>query len=239
MKVLTIKEPWASLIINGYKKYEFRSWKTNYRGKILIHAGKSIEKDMLIKFKNYNIECYKGAIIGEAFLTDCILVDDDFENKLLEIDPIVYGRENHEMKYAFKLENIVKYENPIYINGKLGLWNYERNDNMQNMRLNEEPFRKIKSGSKTIEIRLNDEKRSKLQIGDIIEFENRMSKEKIQVKVINLHFFKSFEDLYKKFDKVSLGYDEDDAAKASDMRKYYSKSDEEKYGVVGIEIMLL
>ena len=47
MKVLTIKQPWASLIINSYKKYEFRSWKTNYRGKILIHAGKTLEKDML------------------------------------------------------------------------------------------------------------------------------------------------------------------------------------------------
>ena len=37
MKALTIKEPWATLIIEGYKEYEFRSWKTNYRGKILIH----------------------------------------------------------------------------------------------------------------------------------------------------------------------------------------------------------
>lgn len=44
MKALTIKEPWATLIIEGYKEYEFRSWKTNYRGKILIHAGKSIDK---------------------------------------------------------------------------------------------------------------------------------------------------------------------------------------------------
>ena len=43
MKVLTIREPWASLIINGYKEYEFRSWKTNYRGKILIHAGLKLE----------------------------------------------------------------------------------------------------------------------------------------------------------------------------------------------------
>ena len=41
MKALTIKEPWATLIIDGYKKYEFRSWKTNYRGKLLIHAGMS------------------------------------------------------------------------------------------------------------------------------------------------------------------------------------------------------
>ena len=50
MKVLTIREPWASLIINGYKEYEFRSWKTNYRGKILIHTSSTIDKDMLDRF---------------------------------------------------------------------------------------------------------------------------------------------------------------------------------------------
>lgn len=66
MKVLTIKEPWATLIIDGYKKYEFRSWKLNYRGKILIHAGMSSESDMLEKFKNYDLLYSKGEIIGEA-----------------------------------------------------------------------------------------------------------------------------------------------------------------------------
>lgn len=45
MKVLTIRQPWASLIMNGYKRFEFRSWKTKYREDILIHAG-----------KQYNIE---------------------------------------------------------------------------------------------------------------------------------------------------------------------------------------
>lgn len=74
MKVLTIKEPWASLIIEGYKKYEFRSWKTTYRGKILIHAGLNIEKDMLERFKDYELNCIKGAIIGEAELVDCVLI---------------------------------------------------------------------------------------------------------------------------------------------------------------------
>ena len=86
MKALTIKEPWATLIIDGYKKYEFRSWKTNYRGKILIHAGMSEEKDMLKKFKDYNLNCSKGMIIGEALLTDCILVTKEFEEELLKID---------------------------------------------------------------------------------------------------------------------------------------------------------
>lgn len=126
MKVLTIKNPWASLIIEGYKKYEFRSWKTNYRGKILIHAGLRLEKDMLSRFKDYNLDCINGAIIGEADLVDCILVDEAFSKKLRCIDPIVYGRSNHVENYAWKLENIKKYDEPIYIKGKLGLWNYQK-----------------------------------------------------------------------------------------------------------------
>lgn len=126
MKVLTIKEPWATLIIDGYKKYEFRSWKTNYRGKILIHAGMSLEKDMLKRFESYNLNCAKGAIIGEAELTDCILVDEELNKKLRAIDPIVYGRSNHVETYAWKLENIVKYSKPIPVKVKLGLWNYEK-----------------------------------------------------------------------------------------------------------------
>ena len=59
MRVLTIKEPWATLIIEEYKQYEFRSWKTNYRGKILIHAGMSLEKEYADKFKLYNLKYNK------------------------------------------------------------------------------------------------------------------------------------------------------------------------------------
>lgn len=124
MKALTIKEPWASLIIEEYKKYEFRSWKTNYRGKILIHSGMSVEKDMLSRFKDYDISINPGFIIGEATIVDCILVDEKFNNELRSIDSVVYGRSNHAETYAWKLENIVKYDKPIPCKGKLGLWNY-------------------------------------------------------------------------------------------------------------------
>lgn len=125
MKVLTIKEPWASLIIESYKKYEFRSWKTNYRGKILIHAGLSLEKDMEERFKCYNLNYECGNIIGEAEIVDCILVDEKFNHQLKEINSLVYAKSNHVEKYAWKLENIKKYDNPIPCKGKLGLWNYE------------------------------------------------------------------------------------------------------------------
>lgn len=125
MKVLTVKEPWASLIVNGYKKYEFRSWRTNYRGKILIHAGMSLEKKNVKRFEKYNLKYEKGAIIGEAKLVDCIPVNEEFENKLFSIDKIVYGKSEHPRKYAWKLENIKKYKDPIYVKGHLGLWNFE------------------------------------------------------------------------------------------------------------------
>lgn len=106
------------------------------------------------------------------------------------------------------------------------------------MNLNNEPFISIKSGSKTIEMRLYDEKRRLIKVGDTIEFTNRVTNEKITVKVIQLHIFNDFEELYKNFDKSSLGYKENEKACACDMNKYYSKEEQEKYGVVGIEIKL-
>lgn len=125
MKVLTIKEPWASLIISGYKEYEFRSWKTNYRGKILIHSGLSLERDNALKFKDYNLNYGRGEIIGEAILTDCIPVTKEFEDDLYKINPLVYGKSEHTRVYAWKLENIVMYEKRIPCKGRLGLWNYD------------------------------------------------------------------------------------------------------------------
>ena len=125
MKVLTVKEPFATLIIEGYKEYEFRSWKTNYRGKMLIHAGKGIDKEAYSRVKDYNLELKSGSIIGECVITDCILVDETLDSKLRKKNPIVY-KNNHVGMYAWKLGKIVKYEKDIPVKGKLGLWNYEK-----------------------------------------------------------------------------------------------------------------
>ena len=107
------------------------------------------------------------------------------------------------------------------------------------MRLKNKPFELIKSGTKNIELRLNDEKRQLINVGDAIEFENRTTLEKISVKVINLHKYNSFEELYKHFDKISIGYGEDQEANPKDMEQYYSKDEQNKYGVVGIELKLI
>lgn len=107
------------------------------------------------------------------------------------------------------------------------------------MKLHNQPFNSIKSGFKTIEMRLYDDKRRLIKIGDSIEFTNRITNEKLIVEVVNLHEFKNFEELYKKFDKVLLGYQENEEASPNDMNIYYSKEEQDKYGVVGIEIKII
>ncbi len=129
MKVITIKQPWATLIAEGYKEYEFRTWKTKYRGDILIHAGKGIDKKAMERFQYLNLEYPIGKIIAKATITDCIKVDNSLKEKLKEKDPIVYqGIINRTLidraEYGFKLENVIKIE-PIEINGKLSLWDYD------------------------------------------------------------------------------------------------------------------
>lgn len=104
------------------------------------------------------------------------------------------------------------------------------------MKLNNKPFINIKNGTKTIELRLNDEKRQLLKIKDTIEFTNRETLEQLLVEIKNLYHYPSFEELYKHFNKVSMGYEESDIADPKDMEEYYSKEEQEKYGVLGIEL---
>ena len=98
------------------------------------------------------------------------------------------------------------------------------------MKLDNEPFKAIKNGTKTLELRLNDEKRKLLTVGDYIEFTNRV------VKVIDLFKYNSFEELYKHFNKIEMGYSINEEANPKDMENYYSKEEQEKYGVLGIKI---
>lgn len=130
MKVITIKQPYASLIAAGIKEYEFRTWKTKYRGDILIHSGKSVDKKAVEKFKSYNLEYPCGCIIAKAILTDCIQINDEAKLMLKEKNNLVYENviKNTECnEYGFKLENVKKID-PIYINGKLSLWDYDYNE---------------------------------------------------------------------------------------------------------------
>lgn len=124
MKVLTLKQPWASLVAEGIKKYEFRSWKTNYRGKVLIHAGAGIDKKEMDKFKSLNLSYPSKRIIAVVEIEDCLELDDELNKKIISENNIAYGNK-YRNGYAWKLSNIKKLNIDNDVKGQLGLWNYD------------------------------------------------------------------------------------------------------------------
>jgi len=115
-----------------------------------------------------------------------------------------------------------------------------RQSDIHNMKLNSAPFMLIKSGEKTTELRLYDEKRRNVKIGDTIVFKNTADGEEIKTTVLKLNVFNTFDELYQSLPLLKCGYTEKNISSASplDMKRYYSSEDEEKFGVVGIEIAL-
>ena len=131
MKVLSLTEPYATLIKNGIKTIETRSWKTNYRGKLYIHASSTKipktfkENKELMSLVDINKLNY-GNIICSCELIDCIQMTDDFvsdikNNKMLEYITGIYSKG----RYAWILSNIEILDNPIKVKGHLGIWNYD------------------------------------------------------------------------------------------------------------------
>ena len=109
------------------------------------------------------------------------------------------------------------------------------------MHLKEKPFRSIWEGNKTIELRLYDEKRRAVKVGDQIEFDNLSNPgQLILVNVTAIHTFESFAKLYETLPLEKCGYavHEVRTAAASDMNEYYSLEEQLENGVVGIEFVV-
>ena len=106
------------------------------------------------------------------------------------------------------------------------------------MNLNPAPFEMIKSGKKTIELRLFDEKRQRIAPGDTVVFINTTTGETMTRTVVKLHCFANFEELYRALPLLQCGYTEEDVhtASPSDMEQYYSAEQQNEHGVVGIEL---
>ena len=104
------------------------------------------------------------------------------------------------------------------------------------LNLNENPYKLICDNKKTLELRLNDNRRKNIKENDYLIFTNTKTKSKLKCKVIKIFKYDSFEELYKAHDKKEMGYDKDEIASPDDMLKYYKKEDIIKYGVLGIKI---
>lgn len=131
MKVISIKEPFATFIKDGYKKIETRSWKTNYRGELFIHAsGKNIAKEFLtneyvVSLTN-ELNMNYGNIICRGNLVDCVYMDEDFL-KLMKKNEKEFNLGLYELgRYAWIFEDVEPIY-PIPAKGKLNIWNYEGN----------------------------------------------------------------------------------------------------------------
>lgn len=129
MRVITLKQPWASLVANGLKIYEFRNMNYSYRGKILIHAGKGIDKDAMDRVKEYGLDYPQSRIIAEVEIVDCIKVDKEFNEMINKLKSPVYGTKDRT-GYAWKLDNIKKLDINMSINGKQDIW-YVDLDNLR------------------------------------------------------------------------------------------------------------
>lgn len=129
MKVLSIKEPYASLIKEQIKTIETRSFKTNYRGELYIHASK-ISCDLndekvkesynLLKDKNLK----NSYIIAKCNLVDCIYMDEEYIEKIKQNKKEYICGDYKVGRYAWILDSIEVLEQPILAKGKLGIWNY-------------------------------------------------------------------------------------------------------------------
>ena len=144
MKAITIKQPWASLIVRGIKDIENRTWRTNFRGRVLIHSAGSHGKkfkinltddQMKLAFPVVAKECMFGnfpfsAIIGSIEIKDCVVNHPSIwaektEEWTIGINPKIYKEiTGKNIIYNWVLANPVLFPEPIPCKGKLSFWEY-------------------------------------------------------------------------------------------------------------------
>jgi len=123
MKALSVRQPWAFLLVSGFKDIENRTWPTKVRGRIYIHAGMTsdvnvpgrslTEQWILERLSDVEREAYylhpkhRGVIIGEVDIVDCVTESDS---------PWFEG------PYGFVLRNPKAYDRPIPWKGRLGFF---------------------------------------------------------------------------------------------------------------------
>ena len=127
------------------------------------------------------------------------------------------------------------------------LW-YQYNNNEwsvciieHSMHLNNEPFQLMKNEVKTIEVRLNDEKRQEIKSGDYIVFKNLTTEETLKVQVKEIVVFSSFQSLLNQYTNEEIGAKADDqlSQKLAAIYQIYSQTDELNYGALAIKVALI
>ncbi len=133
MKVISLLEPYASLVKENIKTIETRSWKTNYRGELFIHASKrKLTNKMIEEYHNQlklltNTNFNYGYIIAKCNLVDCIIMTEELIKEIKKNSKEYICGEYQVGRYAWILEDIKYLKKPIPAKGRLGIWEYKDN----------------------------------------------------------------------------------------------------------------
>lgn len=137
MKAITLHQPWANLIADGYKTIETRGWPTNHRGLIAIHAGRksadegitSVARSLAPIAPQIPVELWRavhdgpfrlGAIVATACIVDCIRMD---SSGGWAHDPIEHALGFYAPdRYSWILTGVQKLERPVVARGAQGIW---------------------------------------------------------------------------------------------------------------------
>ena len=136
MKVLSLIEPWATLIKEGKKVIETRSWKTSYRGELYIHASRKKVKrsdEHTIELLNLipNVPMGYGNIICKCKLADCVYMDQEFLDRIQKDKQEFLCGEYSLGRYAWILEDVEVLDEQIPAKGHLNIWNYDAYDKIK------------------------------------------------------------------------------------------------------------
>jgi len=126
VKALSVRQPWADLIVDGVKDVENRTWKTNIRGRILIHAAKRVEHWVVPKVSMYlgvessfDYHPVVGAIIGSVEIVDC------WNKFLLRTSDVRHKNRWFSGPFGFVMTNAERFRNPVSCPGRQGFFNVD------------------------------------------------------------------------------------------------------------------
>ena len=135
MKAISLWQPWASLVVEGFKQYETRSWATNYRGLLAVHATKTYPSEareiMVDLIDDYEIVSQRfqgatlptGAVLGIVRLVSCHPMYPEFIARQVDMEEAM--GDWREGRHAWRLEVVERFAEPIPAKGAQGFWNWE------------------------------------------------------------------------------------------------------------------
>jgi hypothetical protein len=125
-KCLSLKQPYAELLVSGMKTIEVRKWKTKFRGQFLVHESKNIDEKACKRLKIDQAKIVTGAVVGKASLY--YVISYGSKNSFLRDKNKHFASSTYDKpKFGFLVYQAERFDTPVPIRGKLGFFNVELN----------------------------------------------------------------------------------------------------------------